>query len=82
MEKGIIIVTGLILVYLGVQLLFKTEITLEKMIKRSNLSKNSVSYKFITNKSNLIFYKITGVMCIVYGAVCFLFLIIKHMKQP
>jgi hypothetical protein len=58
---------GVAMLYVGVQYVFNTEIFLQKMIAFLSINENSKQYKFMKNKSNLIYHRMNGIGLIICG---------------
>jgi hypothetical protein len=76
----VIIILGIILIYIGIQYLFNTEIFIDKIIKYQRVEFNSLRYKYLKNKSNFIFHKIEGIGFILGGVISIVLCILKLFK--
>jgi hypothetical protein len=76
----ITIVLGIVLVYIGIQYLFNTELFIDKIIKYQNVEYNSLRYKYLKNKSNIIFHKMEGIGFIIGGIIAVVLCILKLLK--
>jgi uncharacterized membrane protein HdeD (DUF308 family) len=74
------IIIGIAILSLGMALFAKTEYVLQKGVEIRGLSKESFAYKFITNKKNLIFYKICGILLVLSGIICLAIPILRGMN--
>ena len=76
----ITIVLGIVLVYIGIQYLFNTELFIDKIIKYQNVDYNSFRYKYLKKKSNIIFHKMEGIGFILGGIIAIVLCSLKLLK--
>jgi hypothetical protein len=76
-----VIVIGISIFSVGVLLLTKTEYTLQKMIDIVGMNKNSFQYEFMTNKKNLIHYRMIGIIFILFGMLSIVLPILKTISH-
>ena len=73
----IALIAGIVVLVIGILLVGKTENTLQKMIELMGIRKKTFQYEFMTNRKNLIHYKIIGILFILFGILSIVVPILK-----
>lgn len=73
----IALIAGIVVLVIGILLVGKTENTLQKMIEIMGIRKKTFQYEFMTNRKNLIHYKIIGILFILFGILSIVVPILK-----
>ena len=74
------LITGIVLLYLGIQYLFDTENFIQKLINFKRLDERSIQYRYLKNKSNMVYHKMTGVGYLLGGLLFIILPVLKFLK--